>query len=200
MDRIKKFPYAALLTVILFLGGCAGTVKNMQEVPESSIKTAPSEGKAMVVFLRPSGRAYSWSASIFEIKGNQPEIIGIIAAKKKIAYEVNPGKHTFMVVSESADFMTADLLPNKTYYALVTPRAGVINARFSLKAVHNAEANSATLNKWLNACKWVSKNSDSYKWATSNSTDIQAKFAKNYTKWVSKPANKQPHLLPQDGR
>ena len=203
MNKIKSFkflPYTVLLSTMLFFGGCAGSVKHMQEVPASSIKTKPSPGKAMVVFLRPSSLGFGIQSSVYEIRRNIPHMVGIVAAKKKVAYEVNPGKHTFMVVSESGDFMTANLLANKTYYALVTPRMGVWKARFSLKAIHSNELNSATFNKWLNECKWVRKTSDSTNWANKNSSSIQSKFTGNYNKWLSKPANKRPHLSPRDGK
>ena len=200
MNRVKLLPSVALLTIMLFLGGCAGSVKNMQEVPASSIKTKPSPGKSMVVFMRPSSMAFGIQSSVFEIRGNQPHLVGIVAAKKKVAYEVNPGKHTFMVISESGDFMTANLLANKTYYALVSPRMGAWRARFSLNAVHNNEVNSARFNKWLHECKWVRKTSDSINWANKNNASIQSKFTGNYNKWLSKPANKKPHLSPKDGK
>jgi asparagine N-glycosylation enzyme membrane subunit Stt3 len=203
MSNLKSFkflPYAMLLAVMLFLGGCAGSVKHMQGVQGNSIKTSPSNGKSMVIFLRPSSMGFGVQSSVFEIRGSKPYLVGIVAAKKKVAYEVNPGKHTFMVVSESGDFMTANLLPNKTYYALVTPRMGAWKARFSLKAVHSNEVNSAQFNKWLNECKWVRKTSDSMAWANENSASIQSKFSGNYSKWLSKPVNKRPNLLPQDGK
>jgi len=201
MKNIKKlsmFPYLIVLSIALVLGGCSGSVKNMQTVSASSIKTTPSKGKSMVIFLRPSSMAFGVQSSIFEIRGNRPHLVGIVAAKKKVAYEVNPGKHTFMVVSESGDFMSANLLPNKTYYALVTPRMGAWRARFSLKAVHANEARSEKFKKWLNECQWVRKTSDSLAWANDNKASISSKYTGNYAKWLSKPA--RPHLLPQDGQ
>jgi hypothetical protein len=73
-------------------------------------------------------------------------------------------------------------------------------ARFSLKAVHSTEANSAKFNKWLNECRWVRKTTDTTNWANKNNTSIQSKFSVNYNKWLSKPTNKRPHLLSQDGK
>jgi len=83
------------------------------------------------------------TASIFEIKNDNPELVALVANKTKVAYEVDPGRRLFMVVSESADYMSADLAPNRTYYALVTPRFGIVRERFSL----------APVNKGGNTCK-----------------------------------------------
>lgn len=188
------------LLSILFLGGCTGSVKNMQAVPESSVNIVPQKGKSMIVFLRPSSLGFAIQSSVFEMKGNTPHLVGIVAAKKKVVYQLNPGKHVLMVVSESGDFMSADLLPNKTYYALVTPRMGVWKARFSLKAIHANELHSTQFKKWLNECKWVRKSPASLNWANSNSADIQSKFTANYGKWMSKDPSKKPKLLPQDGK
>lgn len=203
MNRVKglnRIKYAILLAIMLFLVGCTGSVKNMQVAPTGTVNTVPKKGKSTVVFLRPSSLGFAVQSSVFEIKDNTAHLVGIVAAKKKVVHEVNPGKHLFMVVGESGDFMSADLLPNKTYYALVTPRIGLWKARFSLKAVHQSEMNSAEFNEWLNECQWVRKNSASVAWANQNKQSIQSKFTEYYSDWVSKPSDKQPHLLAQDGK
>ena len=171
----------------------------MQAVPGNNVNTIPKKGKSMIVFLRPSSFAFGIQSSVFEIKEHTPHLVGIVAAKKKVAYELNPGKHVFMVVSESGDFMTADLLANKTYYALVTPRMGLWKARFSLKAIHIDELNSDQFKEWLNDCEWVRKSPASSNWANSNIIDIQSKYTGNYTKWLNKDPSEKPNLLPQDG-
>ena len=75
---------------------------------------------------------FAIQSTVFDVTDDAPRMVGIVSAKTKIAYEVAPGEHHFMVVSEAADFMRADLAAGKTYYALVTPRMGVWRARFSL--------------------------------------------------------------------
>jgi hypothetical protein len=200
-QNIGFLPHIVILLLsVLFLGGCTGSVKNMQVVPASSVNTVPKKGKSTIVFLRPSSLGFAVQSSVFEIKNNTPHLVGIVAAKKKVAYELNPGKHTFMVISESGDFMRANLLPNKTYYALVTPRMGLWKARFSLKAIHENELQSPQFNEWLSGCEWVKKSPASLTWANSNSASIQSKFTENYGKWMSKDPSEKPQLLPQDGK
>ena len=87
------------LLAALYFSGCAGTVKHMNVVPPNMIVAAPSEGKSMVVFMRPSGIGFAVQSSVFEIKGDHPSLVGIVAAKKKVIYELEPGSHLFMVRS-----------------------------------------------------------------------------------------------------
>ncbi|MCD4764417.1 MAG: hypothetical protein K8R28_10405 [Desulfobacterales bacterium] len=201
INKRKSFsPYLAVLLLSLLVFGCAGSVKNMRPVPLDRIVSAPEEGKSMVVFMRPSGMGFAIQSSVFEINEENPSIVGIVAAKKKVSYQLEPGKHLFMVVGESADFMSAELEANKTYYALVTLRMGVWKARFSLKPIHSDVLNSPQFNKWLEGCEWVEKTPDSENWASSNSGSIQSKYNKYYSKWMSKDLSERPKLLPQDGK
>ena len=192
---------ASIFVVLaLLISGCAGTVKNMREVPAGSTAVVPEEGKAVIVFMRPSGMGFAIQSSVFEIKDNYPSLVGIVAAKTKVAYRLDPGKRLFMVVGESADFMTADILPNKTYYALVTPRMGLWKARFSLDPKHKQELNTSEFNSSLNDCKWVEKTPASDNWALGNMGSIESKRAEYYPEWLQKPETERPHLLPEDGK
>ena len=193
--------FAAFLFVSLsiLISGCAGTVKNMAEVPASRVVERPADGKAMVVFMRPSGLGFAIQSSVFEAKDGASILVGIVAAKAKVAYQVDPGKHLFMVVGESADFMNAELLPNKTYYALVTPRMGVWKARFSLRALHQNELNTSEFKGWADGCKWIEKTPESENWAQTNMPSIQSKYTEYFAKWMSKAEAERPMLLPDDG-
>lgn len=222
MKNLKqKFPlFSVLLISVAFISGCAGTVKNMQTVTHDTVTTTPDEGKSMVIFMRPSTVGYAIQSSVFEIKESNPDLVGIVAALKKTTYQVEPGKHLFMVVGESADFMSAELEANKTYYAFVTPRMGVWKARFSLKPIHADELNSPELKGCLmdsedeekkaafiksspysvNSCEWVKMSPESEDWAAANMNSIQSKHTKYYKDWMSKDSSKRPLLLPEDGQ
>jgi hypothetical protein len=105
-----------------------------------------------------------------------------------------------MAIGESADFMSAELEANKTYYALVTPRMGGWKARFSLKPIHADELNTSEFKKWSDATQWVEKSPASENWASSNMTSIQKKQKKYFAKWMKKNESDRPRLLPQDGK
>lgn len=189
-----------LLSTAFFLSGCAGAVKNMRAVPPGQAKSAPDEGKAMVVFMRPATLGFAIQSSVFEIIDNDPSLVGVVAAKKKVGYQVDPGSHLFMVVGESADFMSAELEANKTYYALVTPRIGVWKARFSLDPVSAQELDAPEFTKWFDACEWVEKTPESDAWASAHMDSIKSKQTEYYDKWMSKDSSRRPKLAPQDGR
>ena len=191
----------ALLIGLLCVGAaaCAGTVKNMRAV--DSVNTAVAPNEAIVIFLRPSGRAYGVQSSVFEVSenpGRAATLVGIVAAKKKLAYRTTPGPHTFMIIGESADFMYADLEPGKTYYAIAEVRMGVWKARFSLQPVHAWDRGS--LAGYLADSSWVETTQDSLRWAQENAADIEEKRAEYYVKWMQKPAAERPMLRPDDGQ
>ena len=190
--------------VVLVLGvlaGCAGPVKNMREAPlEKTVAVKPEPGKAMVVFMRPSGLGYAVQSSVFEVKDNQALLVGIVAAKTKVAHQATPGKHLFMAIGESADYMEADLLPDRTYYVQVSPRMGLWKARFSLDPVSGATVDSGVFKNEFAECGWVEKNEQSDAWARENMPSVLEKHAKYFKDWQATPAANRPTLVSQDGR
>ena len=192
--------YVAMVMLLLVLSGCASTSNKMRPVPPESVVTAPDSGQSMVVFMRPSSFGFAIQSSVFEIAGDTPSLVGIVSAKTKVAHQVAPGEHLFMVIGESADFMSADLEPDKTYFALVTPRMGAWKARFSLKPVHADTLDSSDFNEWFNSCEWVEKIPEADNWASANMPSIKSKQTKYYEKWMGKDESARPRLLPQDGK
>src|SRR5262245_21804473 len=174
-DRLSFVPGALLVGFASLLSGCAGPVRNMQEVAATAPAIAPEPGKALVVFLRPSGFGLAIQSSVFEIKNESPSLVGILATKTKVAYQVEPGKRLFMVIGENADFMSATLEPNKTYYAQVAPRFGLWKARFGLEPVPRKDLDSPDLKSSLEECRWVQKSAESENWAMGNMPSIQSK-------------------------
>lgn len=202
MNLLKRLsPIISLSTLILLglvLSGCAST--KMKMVSPEEVVSKAEDGKAMVIFMRPSNFGGAIQSSVFEIKNDNPELIGIVSANTKVSYQLDPGNYLFMVVGESADFMSAELIANKTYYALVTPRMGWWKARFSLKPVHRAELDSAEFNDWYEECDWVENTPASDAWAKGNMSSIYAKYKEYHADWIEKSAADRPSLLPEDGR
>jgi hypothetical protein len=192
--------YVAVVMLLLVLSGCASTSNKMRPVPPESVVTAPDSGQSMVVFMRPSSFGFAIQSSVFELAGDSPSLIGIVSAKTKVAHQVPPGENLFMVIGESADFMSANLEPDKTYFALVTPRMGAWKARFSLKPVHADALDSSDFNEWFNSCEWVEKIPEADNWASANMQSITSKQTKYYEKWMGKDESARPRLLPQDGK
>ena len=195
----KAIYFVAIVIAIFGFSGCSGKISNMKPAPVGTVIKAPSSGKSQIVFMRPQTMGYMIQSSVFDIKNNKPSMVGIVAAKKKVAYEVEPGEHTFMVIGESGDFMSANLEAGKTYYALVTPRMGLWKARFSLRPVHKEKLNSQEFTKWLNTCQLVEMSDETHKWADDNAVDLQKKYEGYYKKWMSKDESSRPRLLGEDG-
>ena len=195
-----RSPALMILIIASLISGCAGKVMHMQEIAADKATVAPAPGKAAVVFLRPSGMGFAIQSSVFEVKDNQSLLVGIVAAKTKVVYQVEPGKRLFMAVGESAEFMTADLLPNRTYYAYVAPRMGLLKARFALEPVRGAELDSSEFKSSLAECKWVGKNDASENWARGNMASVESKRAEYYPGWVKQPEPERPNLSQGDGR
>ena len=193
----------AMLVVLAagLLGACAGPVKNMREAPVEKTASVKAElGKALVVFMRPSGLGFAVQSSVFDVKDNQPALIGIVAAKTKVAYQATPGKHLFMAIGESADYIEADLLPDRTYYVQVAPRMGLWKARFGLEPMKAGALDTDVFKKDIAECTWVEKTAQSEAWAQANMTSVLAKHTEYYKDWQAKPAGERLALKPEDGR
>ena len=105
-----------------------------------------------------------------------------------------------MVIGESADFMTADLLPDKIYYAYVTPRMGLWKARFSLEPKRRQDLDMPELKSALDECRSVETTVASTNWALSNMNSIQSKRAEYYEEWLKITEGERPHLSSEDGK
>ena len=114
--------YIFTLLGTLLLAGCASNP--MDPVADQTIPAAAPD-KAQVVFMRDAYTGKAIVSSLYDVTDGKTQFIGVMANGTKIAYPTTPGKHTFMVVSEAADFMAADLVAGKSYYALVSPRMGL---------------------------------------------------------------------------
>lgn len=199
MLRIDSAVRLVLVAALALLATGCGTVRYMKEMPADTAVAAPKPGKAMVVFMRSSALGGAIGASVFEIKNDNPELVGLVAYNTKVAYEVDPGRRLFMVVSETADYMSADLAPNRTYYAFVDPRMGAFRARFSLGAVNKSGKRMEAAQNCLKSCRLVENTPESQNWARDNMSDIRSKHTEVYPRWNQKPTNEKPHLAREDG-
>lgn len=189
---------ARLIGILLFgalLSACASDrMRALDRAP--ALVTSPAADKATLVFFSPfSDVGGAMRSSVFDISDGRMDLIGIVAAGRKVAYGSNTGRRRFMVIGESADFMEADLLPGKTYHARIVTRLGAWKARFSLVPVVSSDPK---LEGELNACKWVENSPASYAWAQDNMPSIRAKLAKYLPEWERKAA--KPFLAASDGR
>ena len=188
---------------MLLATGCASN--KMVDSAQQDLIT-PTLDQAQIVFVRSSMFGGAIQSSVFDVSGDETKFIGILSAGKKLAFAVEPGKHTFMVVSEAADFMEAEMLGGKTYYAMVTPRMGAWKARFSMHPVRNAgpgefQYGSEKFQGWLDSTEFSENTPASHAWAEENLSNIRGKQHDYEAVWREKsPAELAERTLnPDDG-
>lgn len=193
----------AVAFLVLIATGCAST--KMVDIAEQQVPD-PSHDTAQVVFLRSSFAGSTVQASIFDVTSGDAQFIGILSNKKKLMYPVEPGRYVFMVVSEAADFMEADIVGGKRYYAIVTPRMGAWKARFSMHPVRNGgegefQYGSDEFQSFLESSVFSQNTPESLAWAEENASSIASKYADYWEVWRTKtPAElAQRTLSPKDG-
>ena len=182
--------YIFTLLGALLLAGCASNP--MAPVADQTVPAAASD-TAQVVFMRDAYTGKAIVSSLYEVTDGKTQFIGVMANGTKIAYPTTPGKHTFMVVSEAADFMEADLVAGKTYYALVTPRMGLWKARFSLWPISNEpdaahSLKSKNFKGWVEDTDLVTNSPKSLAWYERVKASVEKKRAEYWPVWQEKSA------------
>lgn len=184
------------LVFVWLLSGCQST---LMERASEQVLTNATNGKAQVVFMRSSFVGGAIQASIFDVTKPESKFVGILSNNTKIAYDVSPGEHMFMVVGENADFLKATVVENKTYYTIVTPRMGFWKARFSLYPVRNDSSgkfqyNSKDFNEMLDDTHFVKGGVKANQWAKNNAPSINKKLKKYLPEWLLKDINKKQQV------
>lgn len=171
----------------LLLTGCSSM---MQPVDNQAVQPSAQDG-AQVVFMRSAFMAKAIDASLYDVTGGKTQFIGILANGTKVAYPTAAGHRIFMVVSEAADFLEADLAPGKTYYSMVIPRMGMWKARFSmwpvardLKAEYSSQ--SSDFKDWITDTKLVTNSPKSLNWFQNNKNSVEAKRVEYWPVWQKK--------------
>lgn len=192
-----------ILAAILFVTGCASNP--MVIAPDQKLQE-PLVDESQVVFMRSSFVGSAISASLYEVTDGDIKFIGVIANGVKLSYKTTPGKHVFMVVSEAADFMEADLTPGKNYFGIATPRMGAWVARFSLWPIKSSpeadfRLNTPEFRKWVDNTQLVENTDKSLAWYEKNKKSIKSKYEKYWPAWENKSAEDvlKRTLSPEDG-
>lgn len=182
--------YLRTLVVIsvIFFAGCASNPMNVTKATEVTPATAQ---EAQVVFMRSSFLGAAINASLFDVTAGDPVFIGIISNGTKVPYLTTPGKHTFMVVSEAADFLEADIVAGKNYYSIVTPRMGAWKARFSLWPIAKDPSakfstGSKDFTEWQEDTFIAATTEKANAWYEKNKASVVKKQAKYWPVWLEK--------------
>lgn len=158
----------------------------------------PAAGNSAVVFMRPGPltEAYDYvSAVVFDGQ----EMVGALKEATYVVHETPPGTHRFMVLSEAADFLDANLVADRVYFVRVRPRMGVWRTRFSLLPVRPNVSNREKVREFLATARRAVLNDVGRTWAADNATSIAEKRDEYQKTWLEKPAAERPLLRPIDG-
>lgn len=198
----KVFRIALSFIMISALFGATGYAARVKLMEEYDRQLTPQPDQALIVFMRSAASGSAFSASLFDVTGDETKFIGIMYNNTKVCYDVVPGEYTFMVIGESADFMKATVEAGKTYYALITPRMGVWKTRFSLRPLRQSDFARSDFSKWVSKTRLVKNTTDSEAWALANKEDIEGKRADYWPAWckLSPETQAEMTLNPEDGR
>ena len=191
------------LIAIILVSGCASNP--MVISPKQELRK-PMNNEAQVIFMRSSFVGGAINASLYEVTNGEIKFIGVIADGTKISYKTTQGQHVFMVVSEAADFMEADLESGKNYFSLAIARMGAWKARFSLWPIKNDPGSKfntkmPAFDDWVANTKLVENTDKSRAWYESNKKSVRQKYEKYWPAWQNKSALdiSKRTLSPQDG-
>jgi hypothetical protein len=185
---------AIILVFSLFLVSCGGS--NYMALSTAKVQATPE--MATIVFYRSTKFGGGIKSAIFDVTNPQKtEFFGSLFSRSKIAVQVPPGDYTFMVMGENADFAYASVEAGHIYYIAVMVRMGFGKARFSLNPVSKKEFSDPSFSK-VDVCKLYEKTPEADAWYTKHKADVEARRAKYYEKWMSKPESDRPHLLATD--
>ncbi len=197
-NRRSGFLFGGAVLLLALLLGCAGGVKNMRPVPPGQALTVPERGQSMVVFIRPSPFGVAVESSLFKVEGDALVPIGTLVAQQKLSYPLEPGRHLFMVMGRNVDYLSADLRPDRIYYARIDPVMGKWIGRFEIAPMPINQLYSARFKRWLQECEEVERiaaaDDEEERMATA-----RAQHRAHYARWLEQQP-KKPGLLPRDGK
>ena len=182
-----------LLCITAFIISCGGPSSPYMKPSQGIL--APSNDKALVRFMRPSGLGYAINFNIWD----GDKVIGNSVAKAQFDYLADPGKHLFVAVAENKVFLEANLEPGKTYYIITRVYMGLWKARVAFLAINKGSEFWDKVKGYENELNKLEPNTESLKkWEDENKSIIKEVLSEYATKW--KTAEQWPKLNPGDGR
>ena len=191
MSRTKLLIIVVILAAI-GISGCVGHSVYMRKAPEL---LRPTEDKALVRFMRPSGYGFGINFNILD--GDKD--IGNSVARSQFDYLTIPGKHLFIATSENKTFLTADLEAGKTYYVLTQVSMGAWTARVAFVPVTRSSKYWDKVYEYETTLKMIEPDQEALrKWENKHKTQINKLIGQYNNKW--KYERDWPVLRAGDGR
>lgn len=209
-NALRRPAFPPLFVLLAGLAGVpAHAADDAQMVKSAITEYAPEAGKALVIFVRSSFVVGAYAAPVvdLDVKKIDPKpeelpvddrVVGILSAYSKVAYQAEPGEHTFLSVpfgGGSALVAKANLQAGRTYYVLVKPNWGFAPS-FTLIPLRNdpkAEfrLDSPELAGWLKGTEFFEPTQFAQGWLNGNRQSVMAKKAEALAKWNAMPEDEK---------
>ncbi len=190
MVKVHQLLFA--LAIVLLLGACAGSSSYMKST-QSLLQ--PTEQKALVRFLRPSGMGAAVNFNVLD----GDKVIGNSVSKSQFDYLATPGKHLFIATGENKAFLEADLQAGKTYYIITRIYPGAWYARVAFVAVNRGSEYWDKVSELERELQRLEPDQEAIrKWEDANRDKIRNILAQYENEWKNK--YNWPKLVPEDGR
>ena len=144
----------------------------------------PSEGKAVVYFVRVSSLGFAINFSYFD----KDKFIGKFKGTNYMRYECEPGEHLFWSRSENRDFITAELEAGKIYFVEAVPQMGGLKAQVQLVPINPKEGSKklGKIEKLINKKLAESFSENELKNENENLKDVITKGLEKYQEILTK--------------
>lgn len=185
---MKKILFALLF--ILPLAGCSPMASLMVKDERMGSGPVATDGKATVVFIRPSYHGDVIDAGVFMLNKDDETFIGKVGSHEGVSVAVEPGEHLFMVTDQNIHYrrlMKANVEAGKVYYAVVSPRGwpAIIFALLPVKADPSSYFKHSDLPGWLDATVWVKKAPSADSWFKGAKARVHAARSAAQTDWLA---------------
>jgi hypothetical protein len=160
---------------------------------------APKDG-ALVVFVRPAKLGKAVNFYVFD---ENKKLLTLFKGNERVSVAVEPGPHTFYVVSENAGLVRAELAAGRTYIIPTQPKMGFGKARVIVQPVLRESVNFAESAEWIRETKPGKPDfAKGKKWTSKHQDDLDARIAGAEADWLSKGEAHQKAMTmgPEDGR
>ena len=182
-DHWKTCRIVVLLIAAL---GCASSAESPSEgggpTGLARFFDAPPDDQALVLIFRPPRRGRTGWASVYE----DDEMLTRFSYHSYLAHLTEPGSHRYMVVSEAADFLDAEVEGGKVYFAEIVPRTGAWRARFSLIPYPPEHPRLQKLEAWLRKSDSITPGTRDREWHAQHAESVFEKRDAYLPKWLQK--------------
>jgi uncharacterized protein DUF2846 len=150
----------------------------------------PAPGKALIYFARTQTMGFAVKVKLFA----DGKFLGLIQSKTYIPVEVDPGKHEFIVETENAGFLEAEVAAGKIYVVQVAIHMGAMKARTHFEVARTGSEAMQEFKKTQKDLRALTTTEEGLQWVKEDDPKIQEIIGKFRAK-----GEEFEHLKPEDG-